>query len=74
MPKGIITRVVGGLFYVLDGNNVVKTTASGKLRDYKKIPIAGDYVNYEITNVNEGYIKSIEERKNRLIRPPVANI
>jgi len=63
MPKGIITRVVGGLFYVLDGNNVVKTTASGKLRDYKKIPIAGDYVNYEITNVNEGYIKSIEERK-----------
>lgn len=74
MPKGIITRVVGGLFYVLDGDNIVKTTASGKLRDYKKIPIAGDYVNYEVTNSNEGYIKSIEKRKNRLIRPPVANI
>ena len=74
MPKGIILKVVGGLFYVKDNEKVIKTTASGKLRDFKKIPIAGDNVIYEITNENEGYIKSIEERKNRLIRPPVANI
>ena len=74
MPRGIIVRVVGGLFYVKDGDKVIKTTASGKLRDYRKVPIAGDLVNYDVTNKNEGYIKSIEERKNRLIRPPVANI
>lgn len=74
MPKGIILKVVGGLFYVLDGENIVKTTASGKLRDYKQVPIAGDIVNYETTNNNEGYIKSIEERKNKLVRPPVSNI
>jgi len=74
MPRGIIVRVVGGLFYIKDGDKIVKTTASGKLRDYKKIPVAGDVVNYDITNENEGYIKSIEERKNQLIRPPVANI
>lgn len=74
MPRGIIVRVVGGLFYVKDGDKVVKTTASGKLRDYRKIPVAGDLVNYDITNETEGYIKSIEKRKNQLIRPPVANI
>ena len=74
MNRGIIIRVVGGLFYVKDGNEVIKTTASGKLRDYRKKPVAGDIVNYEKTNENEGYIKSIEPRKNQLIRPPVANI
>jgi len=74
MPRGIIVKVVGGLFYVKDGEKIVKTTASGKLRDYRKIPVAGDVVNYDITNDNEGYIKSIEARKNQLIRPPVANI
>lgn len=74
MPKGRILKVVGGLFYILDDDKIVKTTASGKLRDYRKIPLAGDLVNYEITNVNEGYIKSIEPRKNKLTRPPVANI
>lgn len=74
MPRGVIVRVVGGLFYVKDGDKIVKTTASGKLRDYRKIPVAGDIVNYDVTNLNEGYIKSIETRKNQLIRPPVANI
>ena len=74
MPKGIILKVVGGIFYILDNDKIIKSTASGKLRDYRKIPIAGDYVNYDITNKEEGYIKSIEPRKNKLIRPPVANI
>jgi len=74
MPKGIILKIVGGLFYVQDNDKIIKTTASGKLRDYKNIPLAGDIVNYEKTNVDEGYIKSIEPRINKLVRPPVANI
>lgn len=74
MPKGIILKVTGGNFYVQDQNKIIKTSASGKLRDYKQIPVAGDVVNYEETNKDEGYIKSIEPRKNKLIRPPVANI
>ena len=74
MPKGIVLKVVGGIFYIQDGEKIVKSNASGKLRDYKKIPVAGDYVTYEVTNECEGYIKSIEPRKNKLVRPPVANI
>lgn len=74
MPKGIILKVTGGNFYIQDGAKIIKTSASGKLRDYKQIPVAGDIVNYEETNQDEGYIKSIEPRKNKLVRPPVANI
>lgn len=74
MHNGIVLKVVGGIFYVLDGDKIIKTTASGKLRDFKQKPIAGDYVVYESTNDNEGYIKGFKERKNMLIRPPVANI
>lgn len=74
MTKGTILKVVGGIFYILDGEKIVKATASGKLRDYKIIPVAGDKVTYEVTNENEGYIKSVDERINGLIRPPVANV
>ena len=74
MAKGVIVKVVGGLFYVKNGDSIIKTTASGKLRDFRRIPVAGDVVVYEETSNNEGYIKSIENRKNRLVRPPVANI
>lgn len=74
MPRGIILKVVGGIFYILDGDKIVKSSASGKLRDYRKIPVAGDYVTYEVTNGTEGHIKNIEPRKNKLVRPPVANI
>lgn len=74
MPKGIVLKVVGGIFYIQDGDKIIKSSASGKLRDYKKIPVAGDTVTYEIINELEGHIKSIEPRKNKLVRPPVANI
>ena len=74
MSKGIVLKVVGGIFYIQDGDKIIKSSASGKLRDYKKIPVAGDTVTYEITNELEGHIKSIEPRKNKLVRPPVANI
>ena len=67
-------KVVSGIFYIQDGDKIIRSSASGKLRDYKKIPVAGDHVNYEITNEVEGHIKSIEPRKNKLVRPPVANI
>jgi len=74
MNKGTIVRVVGGLFYVLSDSIKYKCTASGRLRDFKIIPIAGDHVYFEKTNDKEGYIKEVLERKNRLIRPPVANV
>lgn len=74
MPRGTIIKINGGNFYVKDGNKIITCHASGKLRDYNNIPLAGDEVVYDEIENDKGYIKSIEARKNSLIRPPVSNI
>ena len=74
MAKGIIFKINGGNFYLKDHDKIVVCRASGKLRDFKVTPVAGDIAIYEELEVDRGYIKSIEKRKNFLVRPPVANI
>ena len=74
MPKGTIIKVNGGNFYVKNHNQIIVCHASGKLRDYNIIPVAGDEVVYEELELDKGYIKSVEPRKNQLVRPPVSNI
>jgi ribosome biogenesis GTPase len=74
MPSGDLVKVVGGNFYVKDHNKIIVCHASGKLRDYKVIPVPGDKVIYEELENDKGYIKDIEKRKNSLIRPAVSNI
>ena len=36
--------------------------------------MVGDYVEFKADNENEGYVLKILERKNQLVRPPVANV
>lgn len=74
MPRGTIVKINSGNFYVKDFSKIVVCHASGKLRDYNIIPVTGDEVIYEELESNKGYIKSIEKRKNSLVRPPVSNI
>lgn len=74
MPKGTIIKINSGNFYVKNHNQYLVCHASGKLRDYNFIPVVGDEVIYEELESNKGYIKSIETRKNSLMRPPVSNI
>ena len=74
MNKGRIVRVTGGHFYIKDNDQIIDCVASGKLRDFKVIPVCGDIAIYEPLSDNKGYIKGIEERKNSLVRPPVSNI
>lgn len=74
MPSGTIVKISGGNFYVKNHSQVIVCHASGKLRDYNLIPLTGDEVIYEELEGNKGYIKTIEKRKNSLIRPPVSNI
>ena len=47
MPSGDLIKVNGGNFYVKDNNKIIVCHASGKLRDYKVIPVPGDRVIYE---------------------------
>ncbi|MBQ4109754.1 MAG: ribosome small subunit-dependent GTPase A [Clostridia bacterium] len=50
--------------------------ARGNFRKKSQTPLVGDYVKIRIVSDGEmeGYVEEIEERKNSLIRPPIANI
>ena len=74
MPKGTIIKINGGNFYVKNFNKIIICHASGKLRDFNIIPVVGDEVVYEELELDKGYIKSVGQRKNFLLRPPVSNI
>ncbi len=75
--EGIITKAVGGIYYVdaLDGSEEnVKCAARGIFRNRGISPSAGDHVTVERGENAEPLISGIRERKNYLVRPPLANL
>lgn len=72
--SGIILKGIGGFYYVETADGVFECKAKGKFRKERVTPLAGDKVVIEINQNAENTICSIEERKNFLKRPPVANI
>ena len=76
MTNGVIVKGIGGFYYVSTEKGVVECRARGKFRKLGIKPTVGDRVKITIVNENtmEGAVEEIEERKNILIRPPVANI
>lgn len=76
LPRGLITKGVGGLYYVLgeDGQTVV-LRAKGKFRKLKQTPLVGDRVLYTPGQGEEhGWLEEILPRDSVLVRPPVANV
>lgn len=71
---GVILKGIGGFYYVKTDEGVFECKAKGKFRKEKITPLAGDRVSVTIRNDEENTIDEIYERKNFLIRPPVANI
>lgn len=70
MKEGRITKLIGGLYTVRDKeNNSHELKARGKFRHKNQSPKVGDIVLFD-----EDFIKTLKERKNNLVRPPVANI
>ncbi|MBM7647176.1 ribosome biogenesis GTPase [Bacillus ectoiniformans] len=74
MPEGKIIKALSGFYYVLDGERVVQCRGRGIFRKRKVSPLVGDYVEYQADNDKEGTIVAIEDRKNEMIRPPIANV
>lgn len=77
--NGIITKAVGGIYYVdaLDGivcGENVKCSARGIFRNRGISPCAGDFVTVETVENTDPVIIEIHERKNYLVRPPLANL
>lgn len=74
LKRGQIRKALSGFYYVNSDNKTYQTRARGVFRNQDITPLTGDYVEFEAENFEEGYIFNIEERKNELSRPPIANI
>ncbi|MCH5204815.1 MAG: ribosome small subunit-dependent GTPase A [Oscillospiraceae bacterium] len=77
--RGIITKSVGGIYYAdaLGGSFIgenIKCAARGIFRTKGISPSAGDHVRICVSDNSEPVIAEIEERKNFLSRPPLANL
>lgn len=75
MIEGIITKGVGGNYYVDIGSKILECRARGLFRLKNIKPLVGDKVLIRITEEDEdmGYIEEIKERTSEIKRPPVAN-
>lgn len=75
MPEGKIIKALAGFYYVwTDENEVIQCRGRGVFRKNKITPLVGDEVVFQAENDREGYILEVKERKNELVRPPIANV
>lgn len=74
MPKGRIIKALSGFYYVESDGHVVQCRARGNFRNRKISPLVGDWVDYVAENDTDGYILGLDDRKNELVRPPIANV
>jgi ribosome biogenesis GTPase len=75
--QGKIIRGIAGFYYVnVSGVGTVECKAKGIFRNQNVKPLVGDNVCLEILDEEKqlGNITEIVERKNRLVRPAVANV
>ncbi|OCA83876.1 ribosome small subunit-dependent GTPase A [Pseudobacillus wudalianchiensis] len=74
MPEGKIVKALSGFYYVAANDQIFQCRGRGVFRKRKVSPLVGDFVEFQVENDLEGYILAIEERKNELVRPPIANV
>ncbi|MBQ8546093.1 MAG: ribosome small subunit-dependent GTPase A [Clostridia bacterium] len=79
MILGTVIKGVGGLYTVMldseyNGEKIINVRGRGSFRYEKMLLLAGDRVEIECVGEGEFFCKKILERKNSLIRPPLANL
>lgn len=72
--NGKIIKGVGGKYTVSCGGELISARARGVFRHEQISPEIGDNVTIRIESEGDAYIEDIAERKNLLIRPPMANL
>ncbi len=73
--EGIITKGVGGFYYVDTSDGCFECRARGSFRKEGVTPLVGDFVSITVNAVSgTGAVDKIMPRKNVLLRPPVANV
>lgn len=74
MPEGKIVKALSGFYYVLSEGKTFQCRGRGTFRKNKITPLVGDEVEFQVENDTDGYLLKVKERKNELIRPPIANV
>lgn len=71
---GKIIKAVGGIYYTETSDGILACKARGIFRNKSVSPAVGDNVTVVSDENAEPVIDSIHERKNYLVRPPLANL
>ena len=71
---GVITKGIGGFYYVSCGDRMIECRARGAFRKQGVLPIVGDKVSLKLNDDGSGSVEEIYERKNFLVRPGVSNV
>ncbi len=74
MSRGRIEKALSGFYYVNTGAEVLQCRARGKFRREGTSPLVGDWVQVRELGNGEGFVETIEPRKNVFSRPSAANI
>lgn len=72
--SGLIIKAMSGFYYVKCGDDLIECRARGLFRKQGQEVLVGDTAKVEMTDGGKGYVVDIGERKNILVRPPLANI
>ena len=73
--EGKITKILANFYYVQDNENKVwECFARGRLLKEGKHLLAGDKLSFEPVGTSQGIIVDLKERKNKITKPPVANV
>lgn len=73
--EGKIIKILANFYYVIDNENYVwECFARGRLLKEGKLLFAGDRVEIETSGKTQGVIVNLLQRKNKISKPPVANI
>ncbi len=75
MQKGQIIKAISGFYYIKDEQGeTYQTRARGVFRKDGVNPLVGDHVEFTSDNLTEGTLTAVKDRKNALVRPPIANV
>ena len=72
--RGLITKGIGGFYYVRTEQGVVQTRGRGIFRNEDITPTVGDEVEISLLEGGDGVVEEILPRRNLFARPPIANV
>ena len=71
---GKIIKAISGFYYIEHEDIVYECRAKGILKKKNISPLVGDFATFDVVGEKEGNLIEVVNRRNSLIRPPIANL